>query len=175
VPVVGVERRSQLGEAEVEDLDPAVSGQEEVLRLEVAVDDPLVMGGRETARDLGRVVEGSCRGEGTPPQPPPQGLAFEQLEDDEWCPVVLASVEDHEDVGMVQCARGLRLLREAPLTIGITQPVLVQDLDGDLAGEAGIAGAVDLAHPSRTERREDLVGPDAGSLRQRHGERSERV
>src|SRR5262245_65530882 len=69
--VVGVERRSQLGEAEVEDLDPAVPGQEEVLRLQVAVDDPLVVGGGETARDLDRVLESSWRGKGCLSQPPP--------------------------------------------------------------------------------------------------------
>jgi hypothetical protein len=132
--------------------------------LEVAVDDPLVVRGRETARDPDRVVERSCRGKGSPPEPPPQGLAFEQLEDDVRRAFVLANVEDHEDVGVVQGPRGLRLLREAALTIGITGSVPVQDLDRDLAGEARIAGAVDLAHPSRAERREDLVGAHAGSL-----------
>jgi hypothetical protein len=41
-------------EAEVEDLGSPVSRQEDVLGLEVSVDDPLLVGGREPSRDLDR-------------------------------------------------------------------------------------------------------------------------
>ena len=47
---LGLDRRAgrgQLGEAEVEDLDAAVARHEDVLRLQVAVDDPLVVRGRQ--------------------------------------------------------------------------------------------------------------------------------
>ena len=40
-------------EAEVEDLDPPVGGEEDVLGLEVAVHDPGVVGGGEAVGDLG--------------------------------------------------------------------------------------------------------------------------
>ena len=36
-----------------------------------------------------------------------------------------------------------------------------QDLDRHLAPEAGVAGAVDLAHAPRSERPHDLVGTEA--------------
>ena len=40
------------GEAEVEDLDAAVGGEEDVLRLQVAMDDALLVRRGEAARDL---------------------------------------------------------------------------------------------------------------------------
>ena len=52
----------QLREAEVEDLDPAVLRDEEVLGLQVPMDDPLLVGGGEAVGDLQRVVE-ALRGE----------------------------------------------------------------------------------------------------------------
>ena len=47
----------ELGEAEVEDLHPAVVRHEEVLGLQVAVDDALVVRRGETGRDLGAEVQ----------------------------------------------------------------------------------------------------------------------
>jgi hypothetical protein len=54
---VRVEPLGLFGEAEVEDLDPAVVAEEEVRRLDVAVDDPLLVGGGEAARDLRAELE----------------------------------------------------------------------------------------------------------------------
>ena len=54
------------GEAEVEDLDVAVLRQEDVLGLDVAVDDPLLVGRGEPLGDLPGDVEGPPRG-GTGP------------------------------------------------------------------------------------------------------------
>ena len=48
----------QLREAEVQDLDPAVVGHEQVLGLQVPVDDPLLVRRRQPVRDLDRVVRG---------------------------------------------------------------------------------------------------------------------
>ena len=52
---------------------------------------------------------------------------------------------------------GAGLLDEALPPLGVGHPVRGQDLQGDEAAEAGVAGVVDLAHPSRAEGREDLV------------------
>ena len=47
--------------------------------------------------------------------------------------------------------------------------MLGQDLDGDGAVEAGVAGFVDLAHAARAEGDVDLVGAERGAWRERHG------
>ena len=49
---------TQLGQAEVEDLDQAVLGDEQVLGLQVAVDNPLVVSGGEPVCDLDRMLDG---------------------------------------------------------------------------------------------------------------------
>ena len=51
-------RLRQLGQAEVEDLHAAVVGDEEVLGLEVAMDDAVVVRGGEAVGDLDGVVDG---------------------------------------------------------------------------------------------------------------------
>ena len=56
-----VARLRQLRDAEVENLDPPVVGDEQVVRLYVAVDDPLVVRGGEPLRGLARVVDGFAR------------------------------------------------------------------------------------------------------------------
>ena len=56
--------REDLRETEVEDLDAPVARQEEVLRLQVAMDDPLFVRRGESLRDLDRDLDGSPLGEG---------------------------------------------------------------------------------------------------------------
>ena len=48
----------ELGEPEIENLHAAVAGDEDVLRLQIAVDDPLLVRGGETVRDLDGVLDG---------------------------------------------------------------------------------------------------------------------
>ena len=84
---------------------------------------------------------------------------------------------------MVQGGHGPRFLFEAAEPVGIGGDVEGDDLDRHIPAQAGVAGPVDLAHPARADRREDLVGAEsrAGSecggarRRARHGSRSVRV
>ena len=57
---------------------------------------------------------------------------------------------------------------EALEAVGIAGDRVRQDLDGHLAAQPGIAGAVDLPHPTGSQRRQDLVRPEAGSRRKGH-------
>jgi hypothetical protein len=79
----GARRRRALlpGEAEVEDLHPPVVRQEQVLGLEVAVDDPLVVRGGKTPRHLRGVLRDRAHRERAAVEPRVQGLPFEQLRD----------------------------------------------------------------------------------------------
>ncbi len=167
---VRVERRLELGQAEVQDLHPPVPGHEQVLGLQVPVNDALLVGRGQAVRDLNCVVDGFARGERTSPQALAQRHAVEKLEHDVGVAFVTAGVEDCEQVGMVEGAGGLRFLLEAAKPIGIAGRFRVQDLDGHLPPQSLIPGAVDLPHPARTERSLDLVraqpgaGGEGGSL-----------
>ena len=64
---------------------------------------------------------------------------------------------------MVQRRGGARLLLEALAALGVGRELRREDLDRDVAAEAGVAGAIDLSHPARADRREDLEGPELGA------------
>ena len=104
----------ELGEAEVEDLDAARVRDEEVLGLQIPVDDPLVVRGGEAVRDLQRVVNDLALRELAARERQAQRLALEQLLDDVGRVVMRADVVDGRDVGVIENARGLGLLLEAP-------------------------------------------------------------
>ena len=77
-------------------------------------------------------------------------------------------VVDRRDVGVIEPARRLRLLLEAPQPVGVGGEQRRQHLDRDLALEPLVARAVHLSHASRADRREDLVGTELGAGAQRH-------
>jgi len=93
----------------------------------------------------------------------PQSRAVEKLEHDVGIAVVLAGIEDRDQVRVVEGAHGFRFLLEAPQPIGIGGGVRGQDLDGDLAPEPVVARAVDLPHPARAQGSQDFVRSQADS------------
>ena len=62
----------------------------------------------------------------------------------------------------------LRLPLEAGERVGVGGEALREDLDRDVAVEPRVARPVDLPHPARAERRQDLVGSEARAGRKRH-------
>jgi hypothetical protein len=81
----------------------------------------------------------------------PQGLAFEQLGDEERCAFVVAEIEEGEDVRVTQSGDGLRLALEPPQTLGVRGEGFRQHLDGNVSPEPLVAGAVHLTHPARAQ------------------------
>jgi hypothetical protein len=167
--LLGHRRVDALGEAEVEDLHVPVVGHEDVVGLEVAVHDAASVRRGEPARDLQRPVDGLLLRHGRGVEPAAQRLALEQLGHGVGDAVVPAEVVDREDVRMRERGDGLGLALEARERVGVGGQLRGEDLDGDVAVELRVAGAVDLAHPAGAERREDFVGPETGPGSQRHG------
>ena len=85
-----------------------------------------------------------------------------------------ADVMDAEDVGMIERGRRVRFLLEPGTSRGIAGDVGRQHLERHLAAKPRIARAIDLAHPACPQRRDDLVGPDPASRRQRAAHRHAR-
>jgi hypothetical protein len=75
---------------------------------------------------------------------------------------------DLRDVGMVERGQHLRFAVEARQPIGIVCDGGVKQLDGDVAIQLRIAGAMDLAHASPAEETQNLVVPETGTWCQRH-------
>ena len=150
-------------QAEVEDLDPPVARDEDVFGLHVPMHDPLLVRGRETlghpAGELHRLAlrERSSR------QPRAHRLALEQLRHGVRDPAVVAEVEDGQDVRVRERGDRLGLPLEALQGGRVPRQVGRQDLQRHVAVELRVARPVDLAHAADAERREDLVGAQAGT------------
>jgi hypothetical protein len=76
--------------------------------------------------------------------------------------------EDAGDAGVIQRGERLGLAPEAGEPIGIGGECLRQDLEGDVAVEARVAGFIDLAHAPFAKLGDHFEGPEACSWRERH-------
>ena len=122
----GAERARRLGDAEVDQLDRAVVGDEHVLRRDVAVHEAerLAVGADARVRVVqpGQRVGDDAAGEperrarlpllGRFANERAQVLAVDELHGDEVLLVELAEVEDLDDVRMVEARRDARLVEE---------------------------------------------------------------
>src|SRR4029453_18612716 len=84
-------------------------------------------------------------------------LAVEELHGDVVGALVLAAVEDSDHVRVVQAGRGLGLAPEALHELLVVGEAPVEHLDGDLASQVGVLGAVDVRHPSGADPTEHAV------------------
>ncbi len=151
------------GQAEVEDLHVPVLRDEEVLGLQVAVNDPLLVRRREALRDLGCVVDDEVSGDRARIEPVAECLALQQLHHGIGNAVIRSEVEDRKNVRVGERGYRFRLALEAREHVRIRGHRLRQHLDRDIAVELRIPRTVHLPHAARAEGREDLVGPEAGT------------
>ena len=120
----------EFGQAEVQDLDASVLRQEEVFRLEVTMNNAGVVSGGQSTRNVHAAIAGLARTHRTATQAIPQGFALQQLGHDVRTSIVLADVEDRNNIRMVQSGGGLRLQFEPVQTLRVPRPVLGEHLDG---------------------------------------------
>jgi hypothetical protein len=151
------------GEAEVEQLHPAVRQHHHVLRLEVAVHDAGRVrggeGGGELAGDRGGVGdrEAAVRRAG---EELGEGGAVVVGHDEEARPLVLAGLVDGADVRMVEAGGGPRLAPEARRVGGACLAPLEEELDRHLPPQLDVRGEVDHPHAAAAERAQQPVVGD---------------
>ena len=133
------------------------------------MDDASLVGGGEAASGLLRVLARLAGRQGAGGEDLAERAALEELGDEVGSALVLAHVEDGEDVRVVERAGEASLLLEAVEALGGVAHLARQHLDGHVAAEAGVEGAVDLAHPAGPDRAQDLVRPQPRPGRERHG------
>jgi len=154
-------RRRVARQAEVEDLHAAVAHEEEVLRLQITMDDVLLVRSRQAVRDLRRDVERLPERQGPALQALAQRFPLQHFSDDEDLALVEPGVVHRENVRMRERGDGLRLTLETRAPIRIARKPDGQDLDGDITLQSRIARAIHLAHTTGADGRDDLVGTDA--------------
>ncbi len=138
-------------DAEVGHLPCADAGVEDVRRLHVAVDDPELVRRRERSQDLKPDVAYSLGWHPTVGELVPKRPTGQPLHHDERTAVLLAGVEDPDDVRMAE-ASGEAGLRHDPLPHAVLLgQVRAEQLESDLPVEAQIMGSEDLAHAAVAE------------------------
>ena len=151
----------RLGQAEVGDLGRAVGGQQDVARLQVAMDDSMPVRLGDAARPASRPAR--------PPAGPAracrrasvQAAALDVLQLEERQAVGLADVVDLDDVGVLQPGDRLGLGQEADRCFG---PAWAPPGSSSGAGaiQQDLTGLVHHAHAATAQLAQDLVALDRG-------------
>ena len=164
--LLGAEARLHLREAEVEDLEATFLRDEQVVGLDVAMDDALlVRRGEHVEQLLAHLVHvGERKATALPDAARLEQLAFEQLHDEIGVTVLArVVVEDSHDAGMVHLVRRVALLEEAATSVDVARELGVQDLDGRATAVVLVRRGVDGADAATGDARVDppLVAKNA--------------
>ena len=154
--------RSVLRDAEVDDLHEVLVlalQEEQVLRLDVAVDDALRVRGGERRRGLRGDPQDALLGQlRLAREALGERLALEELHHDERAAVVgVAEVGDVDDVLVADRRRELRLLLEARDDRFALRVLLEQHLDRDALADQRVRRLVDRAHAALADLARDEV------------------
>ena len=168
---VGRARRVLLGcqrlrEPEVQHLHRPVRAQLDVRRLEIAMDDALLVRGFKSFRDLFRYRQ--CFVERDRPASNALGqiVALDEFHHERTDTVGFFETVDVRDVGMIQRRESLRFAREPREPFRVAGEQVGQYLHRDLAIELRIARTEYLAHPAYADAGDDVVDAEARAGRE---------
>ena len=157
-----------LREPEVEHLDRAVAAQLDVRRLEIAVNDPLLVRSGERLGDLSRNRQGF--GERNRPLRDAIGQRrpFHEFEHERRHVAGILESVDGRDVLMVERCEHVRLALESRCAIDTADARVADDFQRHVAMELGVARAIDLPHTAGAHERDDFVRAESRAGKQRH-------
>ena len=150
---LGIRRRCQLGQPEVEQFCRPARGDQDVSGLQIPMKDSTPVRLVERTGNLDRHPHRLLDR-----QRPLDCGAVDVLHHQ----VVRADVMQRADMRMIQCGNGARFLLKA------LHVLFIKNLDSDRAAKACVFGAVDLSHSSRPDHRKDFVRAEFGSSPQSH-------
>ena len=157
--------RQSLGQAEVRHVRPARVVDEDVGRLEVAVEHAPSVGRLHRVGHLGQQPGPLAGRDAALCQPPGEGRAVDQPHAVEGMSAAFAHLEDRDDARMVEVRGGLGLAAK-PRQVGRTGQVPPEEhLDRHGSSQAPLQGPVDDAHAAAADLLEQLV------VAQRHRQR----
>ena len=153
-----------VGDAEVDQIREVIRREEDVLRLDVAVHQAVGVRGVQSGRHLRDDRRGPRRLQRpVRPQLVLQAAALDQPHVDVEHSVDVAEVVHRDDVRFLQPRSYPRLAPETFLVARISGHLRAQELDGHHPLPDGVVGAVHLTHPTDTDQRVQLVGPESGA------------
>ena len=149
-PPVGLARVEQrLGDAEVRDRRPTL-GEQDVLRLDVAVYDAVLVRVRERARHVAQRAHHLGHGQLARPQARAQRFALHERHREPGEPVGVAGREEGDDVRMLQ-PRGERDLALEALHRHAARQLRREHLEDHAPVERRLRGEEDARHPAAAQ------------------------
>ena len=155
-------------QAEVEHLHGTVGSYLDVGGLQVAVNDPLLVGSFQCFRDLPR--DWQCLVERKRPtrNSISEGLSFDQFHDEGERAARIFDAMNGGDVRMIEGGQHFRFALEPCKSLGISGERVRQDLQRNVALQPGVARAIDLAHAAGADGADDFVGTESGTRSKGH-------
>ena len=173
---VGVGGR-ELGQSEVGDERAAVGVDQDVRRLEVAMQDAPLVGIRDRPADRRQYLRGATGGHGAVRQEPGQGRPLDELHRQIRLAVVETDIKECDNVRMLEPGHDRRLVPEPVGARGRRRACRGQSFQCDDPAQPTLLGPVDDPHPAPAEDFEDRAIADdlARRLGRRRGDRPPRV
>jgi hypothetical protein len=127
------------------------------------MDDPFLVRSAETVCNLDRVIQRLTDRKRTISESRSQGLTREEFHYGVRDPVCGSDIEDGEDGWMGKRGDRLGFAFEPRKGGRVTRQSRRKNLDGNVALEPSVAGAIDLAHPPNAQRGQDLVRAESSA------------
>ena len=127
------------------------------------MDDPFLVGRFERLRDLLGDRQCFVEGDGSLRDAISKRRPVDELHDEGRCPRRIIEAVNLGDVRMIQRREDLRFTLEAGEAVMVGGDVRRQHLNGHIAVQAAIAGAVHLPHAAAANERDDVVGAEASA------------
>ena len=121
------------------------------------MNDAALVGSVERMRDLRAEAAHVFDRKGAARQPRFERLPLDRLHHDDLARVEPFDTVDSRDVGMIQRCEGVGFAVEARDAVRIVRKRFRQELEGDVAAEAGVACAIDRTHSACTQFADDPV------------------
>jgi hypothetical protein len=158
----GGSRVDRFGDAEIEHLGNRIVPELNVRGFQIAVHDAALVCGRQRI--------GNLRGDGqrlfdrkpAPRDPVSERLPLDQLHRQRGAATITLDAIYLSDVRVIERREYLGLPLKSRETAGVVRKGRRENLQGDIAFQMGIAGAIHLAHAARANQADNLVRPEAG-------------
>jgi hypothetical protein len=141
----------QFRKAKIQNLHDAIAADDDIFRLDIAMDDAIGVRSRQRRCDLNRHIQGVSARHRLRQHSFTQGCAFDEFCGDKRSGVGLIDFVDRDDVGMVQARSGLGFLLEPLHAIGIGGRSIGQNLQRHFAIEPGVLRQIHLSHATRAQ------------------------
>jgi hypothetical protein len=153
-----------LDQAEVRELGPAIVGQENVCRLDVAMDETGLVGSGQSAANIGDDGGGPLPGKSAIRLQNSQSAApADQFHDQEVGIVVLGDIEDFHQVGMIELGGRPRFPEKTLQDSRIAGHAFGNQFQGHSPWHYEILGFINHPHAAFAEPAQDAISAQRGS------------